>query len=558
MTKAESTELHAVKQRMQELLAEDRGEELIELVFSMLVQAKEANSQLTDRLHALLRQLYGRKSEKVSAAQMALELEKLGDAVPEGAAAGVGDGAEQASDTAAASADGTVPQPTEPPRRLSNRGKTGGDRTPFPASLPRRRRFIAVSDELRVCSCGCAKIPMGVDRSEVLEFRPAELVVIEQEREKLACPKCKAGVVIAPSEQPMDRGRPGPGLLAAITVAKAQDSLPLYRQCQIFARGEMKLSDSTLGDWFAFTADVLSPLAKLLTTYAYRGYLIGADDTGLPVLDKASGKHETTRGHMWAYVGYSVDGNVVVFDYTPDWTAKGPRSFLLRYNGPLQGDGYAGFKQALSRDDGELLVSDDRRLGCCMHVRRKFEAAMEAGDARGAIGLAFFKKIYAVERACKQERVDHHERHKRRQEQSLPVLDEFYQWARTTHGTLVPGDKLYKATTYAINQEKYVRRCFDDGRYEIDNGEVERQLRRVAIGRKNFLFAGSDAAARRLAVIYSVLGTAHMHGVDPQAYLTDVIDKLQNGWPEARLDELLPQRWVAPAEPRWFAQSTPI
>ena len=271
-------------------------------------------------------------------------------------------------------------------------------------------------------------------------------------------------------------------------------------------------------------------------------------DTGIRVLDRDDPRG-VKKGHIWGYVG---DCNLVAFDYTKDWKADGPAKFLRPFRGFMQGDGYAGFDRALrppDDEDGEEapVVPENRRLGCGMHIRRKFEAAAQAGDARGAIVLSYFKKLYDVERSCKDDGVSAEVRKERRAELSMPLVNELFTWVAELHPKLVPGTLLHKATRYAVNQELFFRRCFDDGRFEIDNGEVERQLRRIAIGRKNYLFAGSDAGADRIATACTILGSAHLNGIDPLAYLTDVIAKLQAGWPMSRIDELLPDVWSKPA-----------
>ena len=230
----------------------------------------------------------------------------------------------------------------------------------------------------------------------------------------------------------------------------------------------------------------------------------------------------------------------------PHWKKEGPVSFLKDFRGFLQCDGYPGFDAALKPADGSQADAEKRRLGCGMHIRRNFEAAADANDARCAIALAYFRKLYRIEESCKTDMLSTQQRLARRQELSLPVLDDLYSWAHQLEATVVPGTPAHKAVTYAINQEHRFRLCFTDGRFEIDNGECERQERRVAIGRKNYLFAGSDKGAERIAVAYTVLGTCHMNGVNPIAYLTDVITKLQDGWPKSRLDELLPQNWIQP------------
>jgi transposase len=529
VTATRNDDIADVKRKLEELASEGRVQDLIVLVIELLTRVRDDNTALQVRLHKALRALYGRSSEKVSANQLALLFEELDEPAPAGAQSVV--------DEAVVDKQEEVERPANPPG--PPRGKKG--RSALPADLPREKRFVPVPDALRTCTiCGAAKERIGSIRSELLEFVPAHFKVIDIEREKLVCNNCESGIVAAPDPKPMDKGRPGPGLLAHILVSKCQDSLPLYRQSQIYARSGVALSPATLGEWFTFGCDVCVPIARHVAERVLGSFVIRCDDTGIRVLDRAHPKG-VKLGHMWGYVGAN---DLVVFDYTPTWEAKGPLRFLESFDGFLQGDGYAGFKASLERESGEPIIAEHRRLGCGMHVRRKFEQAADAGDARGAIALAYFRKLYDVERACKQDGLGPDARKQRRDELSQPVLDELYKWAHDVHLRLVPDGKLFAATRYAINQEAAFRRCFDDGRFEIDNGEVERQIRRVAIGRKNYLFAGSDKGAARLAVAYTLLGTCHMHRVDPLAYLTDVIDKVQNGWPQSRIDELAPDVWL--------------
>ncbi|MDQ2931309.1 MAG: IS66 family transposase [Gemmatimonadota bacterium] len=528
VTTTTSSDLQDVRGKLAELAESGRVDELIELVISLLGSAQQSNTALQARLQNALRALYGRKSEKFSADQLSLLFAELGNDAPEAA-------------KQIAEATGEVPQPAKPPPVA--RGKRG--RSALPENLPREIHNVLVADALRRCErCGEEKKSIGHLASEILEFVPAHFKIIEERREKLACAACGDGVVIADSEKVMDRGRPGPALLAHIVVSKFQDSLPLYRQCQIYERAGVSIAQSTMGDWTAFAIEVLEPLATRITGRVLSSFVIGADDTGIRVLDRDDPRG-VKKGHIWGYVG---DCNLVAFDYTKDWKADGPAKFLRPFRGFMQGDGYAGFDRALrppDDDDGEEapVVPENRRLGCGMHIRRKFEAAAQAGDARGAIVLAYFKKLYDVERSCKADDLSAAARKARRAELSMPIVNELFTWIADIHPKLVPGTLLHKATRYAVNQEPFFRRCFDDGRFEIDNGEVERQLRRIAIGRKNYLFAGSDAGADRIATACTILGSAHLNGIDPLAYLTDVIAKLQAGWPMARIDELLPDAW---------------
>ena len=530
-TNVRHADLADVRDKLQAMAREGRVDALIELVIGLLARVKDENTALAARLQSALRALYGRKSEKVSTEELAKMLGELGEDAPEGA-------------RNAASGE-PAPPPTPPTPPADRKPKTcHKGRNALPGHLPRKKKVISVPKADRTCTtCGAEKTCIGHMRSEILDFVPAQFVVVEEMREKLACPACEAGVVVAPSEKVMDRGRPGAGLLAKIVVDKFEDSTPLYRQCKEYERMGVRLSPSTVGDWSAFAIDVAAPLAhRVAERVLVTGY-VRCDDTGMRVLDRDHPKG-VKRGHIWAYVG----GGLVAFNYTPDWRAEGPAAFLSRFRGHLQGDGYAGFNKALrlqaeADEDGTSLVPEERRLGCGMHIRRKFEDAATTGDARGAVALSFLKAIYRLEGEYKDRGLSPEERLAERTARSVPVVDELYRWIGDIREKLVPGTPLHGAVRYALRQENAWRRCFTDGRFEIDNGEVERRLRWVALGRKNYLFAGSDTGAERLAIAYTITGSCHMNGVNPLEYLTDVIEKLQAGWPQSKLDQLLPDVW---------------
>ncbi|HVR02119.1 MAG TPA: IS66 family transposase [Polyangia bacterium] len=551
MTTAARTEklpadLSDVQRKLEQLVAEGRLAELLHVVIELLARMRDTNNALTTRLQNALRELYGRKSQKVSSEQLSEMLAKIaGEQAPQGATPSTTPDATPDAPpqegAAAGAGDGQVPQPPAPPKPPRCRG----GRSPLPAHLPRKERVVPVAEAERTCAqCGEGKVCIGHRSSLILEFEPAHFWIIEEKCEKLACPRCpEEGVATAPSEKVMDRGRPGPGLLAHLLVSKFHDSMPLYRQAQQYARYGVPLAPSTLGDWAAFGLDVLAPVAARIFARNVASFYMHTDDTGLRVLDRDH-PNGVKRGHVWVFVGHSEQGaKLVAFRYTPDWKAERPATLLAGFVGYLQGDGYAGY-DAMEDEHGEPLVPEDRRLGCGMHIRSKFEKAAKGGDARAALALAYFKTIYRVEATCKDDALSPEDRRRRRQEQSLPAVDDLYRWIHDLHPRLVPKTPLYVATQYAINQEAAWRRCFTDGRFEIDNGEAERNLRRIAIGRKNYLFAGSEQGAERLAVAYTVFGSCHVNGVDPLAWATDVIDKLQRGWPTSRLDELLPDAWA--------------
>lgn len=516
-TNSRHDDLADVRAKLQAMAEAGRIDELIALVMDLLLRVKEENTALAMRLQKALRSLYGRKSEKISTEDLKAMLAKLGEDTP----------------------DVPLPAPPKPPAPKPLKGHKG--RNPLPSNLPRQQKVIAVPEEMRKCaSCGADKTCMDYVKSQILDFVPAKFVVIEELREKLVCGVCDKGVVVAPSEKIMDKGRPGSGLLAKIVVDKCEDSMPLYRQCKEFARMGVPLSTSTIGDWSAFALDVLGPVAGRVAEKVIASEYINADDTGLPVLERDH-PNGVKRGHLWAYSG----ARLVAFHYTPNWKADGPAEFLEGFRGHLQGDGYAGYEKAL-RDamDGDTeIVPAERRLGCGMHIRRKFEEAAKLGDVRAAVAVNFFKAIYNLEREYKEHKLSSEDRLVQRTLRSVPLVDELYQWIRDVKPQTIPKTPLYDAVRYAEKQEAAWRRCFSDGQFEIDNGEAERRLRWVALGRKNFLFAGSDAGAERLAVGYTLTGSCHKNGINPLEYLADVIEKLQSDWPMSRLDELLPNVW---------------
>jgi transposase len=566
-------DLRDVRRKLEQLAAEERVSDLIDLVIELLARLRDTNNSLTVRLQNALRELYGRKSQKVSTEQLSSLLAALGHEVPASATEAATTPASDAGVTPPAAPEGeggAVPQPPEPPKPPRARG----GRSPLPKDLPRRRRVVPVPDAERICPrCGAERVCIGYRASgEVLEFVPAHFEIIEEQREKLACPRCpEEGVATAPSEKLMDRGRPGPGLLANILVEKFVDSMPLYRQTQQYARYGVALSPSTLGDWAAFGLDALAPVAAHICARVMGSSYVRGDDTGIRVLDRDH-PNGVKLGHLWAFVGTEDQADtdapvapteaasLVAFHYAPSWRAEHPQALLQHFRGYFQGDGYAGYAAMLRDDTGEPIVPEERRLGCGMHIRAKFEKAAKTGDTRAAVALAYFKAIYRIEASCKDEKLPPEARQARRDEQSLPHVDELYRWIHDLHPSLVPKTPLHVATQYAINQEQAWRRCFTNGRFEIDNGEVERRIRPVALGRKNYLFAGSDKGAERLAIAYTVFGSCHMCRVNPLAWSNDVLAKLQDGWPMARLDELLPDAWAKSHadDPETASPGTPV
>jgi hypothetical protein len=273
-------------------------------------------------------------------------------------------------------------------------------------------------------------------------------------------------------------------------------------------------------------------------------HLLQSDDTGIKVLD-SDHPNGVKRGHLWVYLG---DGAWSSFVYTPDWKGSGPQSFLAARNGWLQVDGYAGYDALFERKDATAVL-----VSCWAHARRGFVETLEAGDLRAAIPVDLIGKLYAIERAATEAGEDHQSRLARRLAAAPPILAALGKWVADTYNAEPPKSALAKACQYAINRWQSLRRFFEDGRLPLDNTASERALRQVAVGRANYLFAGSDQGGERAAIAYTVISTAMLAGVDPLVYLTDVFKKIAEGWPNRRLDELLPPNWAAaravPAEP---------
>jgi transposase len=494
-------------------------EDLLGLVEAMA----ERMQRMEVRMAHLLKSQYGRRSEQVPSAQLRLALEGIqAHQIPEFAGLG-------------ADADAPPASPAEPEKKPRARRKP----QPIPESLHRQIVHSDPSPEALICAeCAQQKVYIGSERSEILEWVPGSFHVECTERRKYACKPCQSGVVIGPPPQRvLDRGRPGAGLLAEILVRKFKDHTPLERQSRIFTqRYGVPLSPSTLLDWCAGAIDVLEPLCPPLWEQALSSAHLSGDDTVVRVLDKAHEKG-VKRGHLWALLG---EQEVAVYQYTPSWEGEPIRERLKNYQGTYQGDGYAGLSELFQRDGAP------KRAGCLAHARRKFVQALEAGDLRAAGPLALIRKLYEIERLAKESGVDAAERLRRRQAQSAPLMQRLQKGLVALGAQAPPKTPLGQAVGYALRQWPTLQVFLHDGAQPIDNNHTERMLRGISVGRKNWLFAGSDQGARRLAVIYTLVGSCNLAGIaDPWAYLRDVLLKLSGNWPQSRITELLPAPWKA-------------
>jgi transposase len=403
--------------------------------------------------------------------------------------------------------------------------------------VERRVHRVAVPAAERTCrGCGKPMKPIGEDVTRRLEYVPAHFVVHEHHLEKVACGTCKDGVTVASAPpQVLERSAASASLLAHVAVSKHADHVPLHRLRRIYARSGADIPVSTLCDWTAGVGDLIAPLVERLEQRVLEATIVRTDATGLKVLDPQS-PDNIVRGSMWAYVG---DDRDVLLRYTETGEgATGPWKLLAGRTGYVQADAHSVHDRLF---DGRAASAIE--LGCWAHGRRRLEALKDT-DCRVAWPLKLIARLYRIEHLADARHLNHDARKKLRQERAPPVLAKLKRWLAATHGSEPPASDLAKAAGYLVNQWKALTRFLEDGRVSLDNNTCEQQLRDVALGRKNYLFAGSHDAARRGANIYSLTRTCAMHGVAPVPYFRDVLQKLADGWPTERLEELLPDRWA--------------
>lgn len=414
-------------------------------------------------------------------------------------------------------------------------------RRPLPANLPRETETIAPAQQ--ACpDCGGSLRHLGEDVSEVLEYIPARFKVIRIVRPKLSCAGCSQIVQAPAPSRVIDRGLAGPGLLAHVLVAKYADHLPLYRQAEIYQREGVELDRSTLADWVGGVSRTLQPLVNALRKYVMGAEKLHGDDVPVPVLAPGNGKTKT--GRLWTYVrddrpAGSESPAAVWFAYSPDRKGEHPAAHLRNYAGILQADGYAGFNQLY--ETGRIVEA-----ACWAHVRRKFHDLYQAHRSPIAKeALERIAQLYGIEQEIRGRSPA--ERKDVRQARSRPLVETMHAWLKATLAKLAQKSDVAVAIRYALERWRALLRFCEDGRIEMDNNAAERALRAVALGRKNYLFAGSDAGGERAAAIYSLLGSAKLNGIDPEGYLSAVLRRIADH-PINRIAELLPWN-LFPAKP---------
>jgi transposase len=423
--------------------------------------------------------------------------------------------------------------------RRINHHKHG--RRKLPDHLQRVEVIHDLTDEQKKCPC-CGELRgcIGAETSEQLEYVPASLKVLKHVRRKYACKACNEGCakcdckpqieIATKTAQPIEKGLPGPGLLAYVITSKLGDHLPLYRLERIFDRHGVDIARSTMTAWMLAAGELVKPLVGLMIDRVRKSKVIHTDETRVPV--QAEGQCKS--GRIWTYIGDEANP-YVVYEYTPDRTRAGPQRFLNDYKGYLQADAYGGY-------DGIYHKGNVIEVACWAHARRKFFDAKETDGRRAAEMLAMVRDLYAVEDEAKA--MDHEARRALRQERSVPILAKIKTWLDAERPLVLPRSPMAAAITYTLNQWDALNRYVEQGFLNIDNNAAERALKRVAIGRKNWLFAGHDEAGASHARLYTLIAGAERHGIDPQKYLTSVLAKIG----QAKLSELgqfLPDTWKA-------------
>ena len=478
---------------------------------AMLIAERVQNERLRQIIKELQRHRFGRRAESLPEDQMLLALED----------------AEQAQAAGEAEASKSAPAEHAAKRRI-NRGS-------LPAHLPRVETVVDIEDK----NCPCCKGTLrriGEDVSERLDVVPAQFRVLVIRRPKYACRACEDGVIQAPAPSRLiEGGLPTDATVAHVLVSKYADHLPLYRQAQIVARQGIDLDRSTLADWVGRAAWLLRPVYERLFLKLKTSGKLFADETTAPVLDPGRGRTKT--GQLWAYARDDrpwggADPPGVAYVYAPDRKAERPIAHLAGFKGVLQVDGYVGYRALAERGDVELAF-------CWSHVRRRFYELAAAGPAPIASeALERIRVLYEIEKAIRGLHAD--ERCRVRRHESKPLIDALEPWLRAKLALISQKTKLAEAIRYVLSRWKGLTRFIDDGRIEIDSNIVERSIRPIALNRKNALFAGSDGGGEHWATIASLIETCKLCGVEPQAYLTDVITSIVNQHPNSRIDELLP------------------
>ncbi|QHT67374.1 IS66 family transposase [Rhodocytophaga rosea] len=465
----------------------------------------EENEQLREEIKELKRLIFGSKRERfvpqVNTAQLSLEL------------------------ISSSSEPAVVVKQTISYERAVKQIAKKAIRGGFPTHLPRIDVILQPKEDVS----GMRKI--GEEITEELDLKPASLFVRRYIRPRYVSKEETFHIAVLPA-RPIEKGMPGAGLLSQIIADKFVSHLPFYRQAQRYEQLGMKIPASSLDGWFEGACALLEPLYQALRLHILASTYLQADETPIAVLDKQK-KGDTHQGYHWVY--YSPEERLVLFEYQPGRGKDGPAKLLKNYKGYLQTDGYVAYDQFETREDIVL-------VGCMAHARRYFEHALDNDKARAEKVLLWIQQLYAVEREAREKNLSTADRYLLRQQKARPVMDLLGEWLVAEHSKVLPKSAIGKAIYYLVARYNKIYLYLEDGRLEIDNNPVENAIRPVALGRKNYLFAGSHAGAQRAAIVYSLLGSCKLQGINAHDYLQDVLQRLPNQ-PINQLKELLPSFW---------------
>lgn len=487
-------------------------ERVLDETSASYAELKETHQATLDELNRLKRWIYGRRSERIVE----------------------GDGQRHLFDLEPDASGESETSNPEPPREQVAAHSRRRRRELDLDKLPHYRHELDVPPGEKTCDCcGRTKDCIGKDETKILDYVPPKLEVHVHVRPKYACRWCKDGVVSPPPpERPIARGIAGPGLIAQIVVAKFGDHLPLYRQEDFFTRHGLHIARSTQCDWVKAAAELLRPLSERQKELVLRSPVLWTDDTPVTVL--IGGQQGSRKGRFWTYIGEQHPYSV--YDFTESRGRDGPARFLTGFEGYLHADAYGGY-------DHIYLGSNDSviEVACWAHARRKFFDAARSSPRESHQILEWIRQLYDIEDRARE--WSDQARAALRRVEAEPLLDRMERYLAELASRALPKSDLGKAVSYAQNQWQALRRYTEDGRLTIDNNVSERTLRHQAIGRKNWLFLGSEQAGPRAAILFTVLAGAKRHRIEPWAYLRDILLRLHAD--DSRLDEMLPDRWAA-------------
>jgi transposase len=495
----------------------------------------ETIERLRHQLYLAAKHRYGRKSEQINDDQLSIFLQEI-----EGRLGKLTQNAQK---------------PADEIETVTYTRKKGHGRSKPPENLPILRVEHPLSEEKKTClECQKPLTKMGEDVRNTLEYIPSVTYIRQDVLEKWACSCCKGAPVTSEAPvRPIERCIAGPGLLAQVVTAKYADHLPLYRQSEIFERGGLEISRSTLCGWVGSVAGLLEPLYEAMKEDVLKSKVIHTDDTPVPYLpasppdgssppmsrEEIEAEEDKERkaktGRLWTYVGDKTHAHIV-YEFTENRCAEHPKAFLGDWKGYLQADAYTGYDCMFKPDKA-------KEVACMAHARRKFNDAKVSDRSRAKMAMAFIRTLYQVEWEADEKKLDAVGRKALREEKSRPILKAFKEWLDAQALVTLPKSPFGEAVNYSLNQWEALNRYVEDGDLNIDNNTAERALRGVAVGRKNWLFAGSVAGGKWAAILYSLVASCKRHKIDPYIYLRDVISRVKTH-PMSRIQELLPATYV--------------